>query len=255
MSSGLDALLADVGGLSVAPVSTPAATSRGKSTFGGVGAKRLTTLYRSPSEFAESARFATEGEEKKECMGLIGSDKRRFCIKRGCDTNHRGGVFKPAPNHLFIKSSSSEVFCNPSVAADKVPVGEVAELLSTTKSVEDWVNVFGVIDSAEDELTFEELEDRLEFLSQAKAHRTPRKGIALSDSAFLGEDLEDMLEEVPSEVVRATSYEWSKDLPHRLLEAMEVMGRTVNGLASSVPAALSELSLRAPETRRSGQAR
>jgi hypothetical protein len=69
--SGLDSLLADMEGLSVAPVaSTPAPAGRGKSTDGGGGggggggaAKRLTTLFRSPSAFAASARFATEGSE------------------------------------------------------------------------------------------------------------------------------------------------------------------------------------------------
>ena len=81
--SGLDSLLADMEGLSVAPVaSTPAPAGRGKSTDGGEAAKRLTTLFRSPSVFAASARVATEGSEPAECFGLIGTDGRHFSTCR-----------------------------------------------------------------------------------------------------------------------------------------------------------------------------
>jgi hypothetical protein len=221
--SGLDELLADVEGLSVDPVvSTPAPATRGKSTIGGEAAKRLTTLFRSPSSFAASARFATEGSAPSECFGLIGSKKNvnRFCLLKGCDTKHRGGTFEVPPNHLFIKSSATEAFCSPSVDADKVPTGQVAELLAQSKTVDEWVDVFGVLDSAEAELTLDEVEHRLEFLSLARAHKTPKKPDQSSPSPFGGSDLNDMLESVPDEIVKGSDYEWSRDFPSDFVEAM-----------------------------------
>jgi hypothetical protein len=247
-SSGLDRLLADMEGLVVEPaVSTPAPTTRGKSTRGGEAAKRLTTLFRSPSAFAESARFATEGSDATECLGRIGRNGQKFCIVKGCDTKHQGGKFVTPPNHLFIKSSSTEAFCAPSADATKVPVGQIAELLSLSKPVAEWVDVFSVLESAEeDEVSLGEVDRKLEFLGQAKAHRTPAKGPALSESAFAErQDLEDILEEVPDEITRASGFQWSRALPEDFVGALEVLGRTVNALSATVPAALSEASVRA----------
>ena len=244
--SGLDQLLADMEGLTVeAVVPTPPPAARGKSTVGGEAAKRLTTLFRSPSAFAESARFATEGASATECMGLIGKDGRRFCIIQGCDTKHRGGKFEAPSNHLFIKSSSTEAFCAPSVDAAKVPTGQMADMLVLSKQVPEWVDVFSVLDSAEDEVSLGEVERKLEFLGQAKAHRTPVKGQRLSESAFAARhDLEDILEEIPDEIIKASSFRWSHNLPEDFTDAVEVLGRTVNGLSSAVPSALAEASVR-----------
>jgi hypothetical protein len=244
--SGLDNLLADMEGLTVAPVaSTPAPTSRGKSTGGGVAAKRLTTLFRSPSAFAASARFATEGSEPTECFGLIGKDGRRFCLLKGCDKKHRGGTYDIPPNHLFIRNSPTEAFCSPCVDAAKVPPGQVADLLALSKPVTEWVDVFGVLESAEDELPLDEVERKLEFLSLARVHKTPRKAEPSSPSVFEGDDLNNMLESVPDEILKGSEYEWSRDMPKDLVDALEALGRTVTTLASTVPTALSESAIRA----------
>jgi hypothetical protein len=225
--------------------STLAPAVRGKSTDGGEAAKRLTTLFRSPSVFAASARFATEGSEPEECFGLIGKDGRRFCLVRGCDKKHRGGAFDIPPNHLFIKHSSTEAFCSPCVDAAKVPTGQVAELLAVSKPVSEWVDVFGVLGSAEEELPLDEVERRLQFLSVARAHKTPRKAEPSSPFVFGGDDLDLMLEPVPEEILKGSEFEWSRALPADLVSALEVFGRTVSSLASTVPTALSEAVVKA----------
>jgi hypothetical protein len=121
----------------------------------------------------------------------------------------------------------------------------MAELLAQSKSVEEWVDVFGVLDSAETELTLDEVEHRLEFLSLARAHKTPKKPEQSSPSPFGGSDLNDMLESVPDEIVKGSDYEWSRDFPDDFVAAMESVGRTVTTLASTVPTALSDSALRA----------
>jgi hypothetical protein len=208
---------------------------------GGEAAKHLTTLFRSPSVFAASARFATEGSEPEECFGLIGKDGRRFCLVKGCDKKHRGGAFNIPPNHLFIKHSSTEAFCSPCVDAAKVPTGQVAELLAVSKPVSEWVDVFGVLGSAEEELPLDEVERRLQFLSVARAHKTPRKAEPSSPFVFGGDDLDLMLEPVPEEILKGSEFEWSKALPDDLVSALEVFGRTVSSLASTVPIARLDL--------------
>jgi hypothetical protein len=248
--SGLDDLLADLEGLSVEPVaSTPAPATRGKSTDGGGGgggaAKRLTTLFRAPSAFAASARFATDGSEPSECFGLIGKDGQRFCILKGCDRKHRGGVFEAAPNHLYIKSSATEAFCSPSVDAAKVSTGQVAELMSLSKPVSEWVDVFGVLESAEEVLPLEEVERKLEFLAVARAHKTPRKAVRSPPSAFRSDDLDLMLEPVPEEILKGSDFDWSKTLPNEFVDALAAFGRTVSSLSSAVPTALSDAAVKA----------
>jgi len=115
--SDLDALVADMDILDLEPVvSTPVATSRGKFTSGGRGAKRasVTTLFHSASAFNISAQFATEGTSPPVCMGWIGSDGRRFCIIKGCTTKkHQSDKFEAATNHFYIKSSATQAFCAP----------------------------------------------------------------------------------------------------------------------------------------------
>jgi hypothetical protein len=113
---------------------------------------------------------------------------------------------------LFIKSSANEAFCSPSVDAGKVPTGQVlAELLAQSKTVEEWVDVFGVLESAETEITLDEVDHRLEFLSLARAHKTPKKLEPSSLSPFGGNDLNDMLETVPDEIIKGSDYEWSRE--------------------------------------------
>ncbi len=250
-ADAFDALLADMEGLSVEPVvATPVPTSRGKSTSGGRTAK-LTSLFRSSSEFQDAARFATEGSSPVECMGRIGSNGRRFCIIKGCTTKkHQSDKFEAPANHFFIKTSATQAYCAPTVDSAKLPLGHAVELMTISKSVEDWVNVFSVLQSSEEELSLDEVERKLEFLEQAKAHRTPAKAPRMSESAFHAKDLEDMLEEIPDEISKATAYDWSDSLPGEFVSAVEVLGRVVTSLAAAVPTALSESSLRVSETKR-----
>lgn len=252
-ASALDALLADVEDLPVDQVvSTPVPAARGKSTSGGGGAKRLTTLFRSPSSFAVAAGCVTEGSSPPVCMGLIGTDGLRFCVLKGCTTKkHSHNKFEASPNHLFIKSSPNQVYCSPCVDAAKITVGQVVELMTLSKTVEDWVNVFGVLQSAEEEVTLDEVERRLEFLDHAKSHRTPAKEPRMSESAFHAADMEDMLEDIPDEITKASSYAWNPALPVEFTPAVEVLGRVVTSLASTVPTALSESSLRVAKATRS----
>jgi len=246
--SDLDALVADMDILDLEPVvSTPVASSRGKFTSGGRGAKRasVTTLFRSASAFNISAQFATEGTSPPVCMGWIGSDGRRFCIIKGCTTKkHQSDKFEAAPNHFYIKSSATQAFCAPTVDSDKISLGQAVEFMTLAKTVEDWVNVFSVLESAEEDLSLEEVERKLEFLEKAKTHRTPAKEPRLSESAFLAKDLEDMLEEIPDEVTKMTTFGWSRDLPKEFASAVEVLGRVVNSLTAAVPSALSDSALR-----------
>jgi hypothetical protein len=230
----------------VEPVaSTPAPATRGKSTDGGGAAKRLTTLFRAPSAFAASARFATDGSEPSECFGLIGKDGQRFCILKGCGRKHRGGVFEADPNHLYIKSSATEAFCSPSVDAAKVSTGQVAELMSLSKPVSEWVDVFGVLESAEEVLPLEEVERKLEFLAVAQAHKTPKKAVRSPPSAFRSDDLDLMLEPVPEEILKGSDFDWSKTLPNEFVDALAAFGRTVSSLSSAVPTALSDAAVKA----------
>jgi hypothetical protein len=121
----------------------------------------------------------------------------------------------------------------------------VAELLAVSKPVSEWVDVFGVLGSAEEELPLDEVERRLQFLSVARAHKTPRKAEPSSPFVFGGDDLDLMLEPVPEEILKGSEFEWSRALPGDLVSALEVFGRTVSSLASTVPTALSEAAVKA----------
>jgi len=247
----LDALLASMEELSVeqvastpAVVSTPVPAARGKSTSGGGGAKRLTTLFRSSSLFKVAAQFATEGPSLEVCMGWIGSDGVKFCIIKGCTMKkHQTEKFEAPLNHLFIKSSPTQAYCAPCVNSAKVSIGQVVELLFFSKTVEDWVNVFSVLQSAEEEVTLDDVERKLEFLDNAKTHRTPVKEPRMSESVFHAEDMEDMLEEIPEEISKASTFLWNPAMPKEFMSGVEVLGRVVTSLASTVPTALSESSL------------
>lgn len=119
---------------------------------GGGQASYHIVLNCSPSAFVEYARFATEGTGATECLGRIGRNGQRFCIIKGCDTKHQGGKFEAPPNHLFIKSSD----------ATKIPVGQMAEFLSLSKPVDEWVDVFSVLESMEeDEVSLGEVDRKL----------------------------------------------------------------------------------------------
>jgi hypothetical protein len=66
----------------------------------------------------------------------------------------------------------------------KVPPGQVAELLALSKPVAEWVDMLGVLESAEEELPLDEVEHKLEFLLLARAHKTPKKLEPSSPSIF-----------------------------------------------------------------------
>ena len=241
--SGLAQILADVEGLTLEPVvSTPAPAPRGKSTLGGGGGgKRLTSLYRSPSPFAVEARM---GKIMMECNGIIGaSGSRRFCLVQGCEVKHRGGIFEVPPNHLFIRASGSEAFCAPSVNAAKVSPSQLAEFLSVSKTVDEWVDLLTMLDASEAELTLEDLNVKLGFLDRARTHRTPAKIPPISPSAFESE-LEALMVDVPEEISHASSFPWSDILPPDFVSGIEMLGQSVTAIVSALPTALSDTSIR-----------
>ena len=116
----------------------------------------------------------------------------------------------------------------PCVDADKISPGELAKLLTVSKQVDEWVDLLMVMESAEEELTMDVLKAKLEFLGQARAHRTLAKKPAGSPSAFEVGDLEAMLEDVPVEISQASSYPWSSGMPSEFISGIELLGRSVN---------------------------
>jgi hypothetical protein len=57
----------------------------------------------------------------------------------------------------------------------RYPTGQVAELMAVSKPVSEWVDVFGVLESAEEELPLDEVERKLEFLSWRGLTRPRRR--------------------------------------------------------------------------------
>jgi hypothetical protein len=184
------------------------------------------------------------GKTEPECFGIIGSSRsRRFCLQQGCDVKHRGGTFAVPENHLFVKAGPSEAYCFPSVNADRVATGALAELLASSKPLAEWVDIFAVLEAAEEPMSVQGLNQRMAFLAEAKVHRTPKKAAPRSPSPFEG-DWESMVEHVPEEVLKASTFSWSSDLPNDLVVGLESLGRSVSGVLSAVPTAFSDTALR-----------
>lgn len=196
------------------------------------------------------------GKEPDECFGLIGSSGSlwRFCLIKGCMVKHRGSIFAAPENHLFTWASPTEGFCAPAVGATKVSAGQMAELLTVSKTVEEWVDFLTVLETSESEVTLEELKSWLDFLDQARANCTPVKWPAASPVVFEG-DLEAILEEAPQQILHASACPWSSLFPSEFAAAMEDFGHSVNGLLLAVPTALLGASIQVSEAELSLEAR
>ena len=166
------------------------------------------------------------GKTEPECFGIIGSSRsRRFCLQQGCDVKHRGGTFEVPENHLFVKAGPSEAYCFPSVSADRVATGALAELLASSKPLAEWVDLFAVLEAAEEPMSVQALDQRMAFLAEAKVHRTPKRAAPRSPSPFEG-DWESLVEHVPDEILKASTFAWSSDLPNDLVAGLESLGRS-----------------------------
>eukprot|EP00957_Ditylum_brightwellii_P171338 13043328-Ditylum_brightwellii.AAC.1 len=100
-----------------------------------------TTLFVSPGEGAV--------DENQYCSGFVGSNQMRFCTKKClhdatyCGViSHNKNKFQPNPLCCFICSTSASAFVKPMLTQSDVTLKEIAELISSSASVEDFCILF-----------------------------------------------------------------------------------------------------------------
>jgi hypothetical protein len=82
------------------------------------------------------------------CLGFVGSGGRRFCIKplKGdavtCGVQKHSSKFTPSDLHFYFRGQDSTAFCEPCYSESIVPEEYRENILTTTKTFDEWKQVF-----------------------------------------------------------------------------------------------------------------
>lgn len=122
------------------------------------------------------------------CYNLIGQGVF-FCLNSRCTTAHQNPrKHFPVPNELYVSRNISSAFISPSISGHLLSQELQQNLLSTTKTLDEWEDVFNAaqqveLDDTDDPtISSEALNSERENISKKLAFKTPRKRQASSIS-------------------------------------------------------------------------
>ena len=153
----------------------------------------------------------------------------------------RSERFSAEAGNLYIMNNDNEAFCSPSLPSSRVTAEVLASALSSEKTKEEWSTEFGLLDAQgrDSPMTSDGVAQRLTFLRDAQAAKTPRKRPA-SDHESLLNDI-GRLDQRSESVEEFISEEM---LPDTFVSRFREVDDAVVSLSTGVPVLLSSHSTR-----------
>ena len=221
------------------PFAPTAVRAPGKSLAGGSGGSgKLVSLLLVDS----SALARGPNSPERKCFSLIGQGVK-FCVREACPiaSHARSERFSAEAGNLYIMNNDNEAFCSPSLPSSRVTAEVLAAALSSEKSKEEWSTEFGLLDAQgrDSPMTSDGVAQRLTFLREAQAAKTPRKRPASDHDSLLNDigrldPRSELVEEFISEEM----------LPDTFVSRFREVDDAVVNLSTGVPVLLSSHSTR-----------
>jgi hypothetical protein len=82
------------------------------------------------------------------CLGFVGSEGRRFCLKlikrdgTTCGVLKHRYKFEAKPGHFYLRSNDTTAFCEPCFPEYLVPIELQADFKTMSKTIEEWKQLF-----------------------------------------------------------------------------------------------------------------